>query len=232
MHRECIDAEKVFDYVIVGGTGSEEVEIMNLDGASKADICTKLNDGGTVRNVETVIDFDTLEMDACSAMVVGTDNVEMDDEEEIELQIVQITKEKDIPILVTFDVYDKDGNEAYKDVTGTGTISADKICEEPVMMCCPGDAGTELSCRIVPSSFHLILAKCVVVGDALKLNFLYTFTICQEVQCSAMVKLEIMARPCRPRPVIRPTRRCRPTPMPNPCRRIFPVPHDDDDSDM
>ncbi|MYL50594.1 hypothetical protein GLV98_13935 [Halobacillus litoralis] len=229
--RECIDTNKVFDYVIARGTDVQELTLGGITQDVIDGICEALTAGGTVQNVEVEIDFGLLPVDDTGCTAEGTEMVPLDDGEEIELTLVTVTKSDTIPINITFDVFESDGvTPVYVDVEATAEIDGTAICEEPVLLCCPDQVGSEISCRVLPTStFRLLGTPTCVDGDgdgALDLLFNLLFTLCQEVQCSAPVKLEVFARPCEPRPLI-PLGDCRQE-LPNPCRRIFPVMDEDD----
>ncbi|WP_394219437.1 hypothetical protein [Halobacillus trueperi] len=237
---ECIDAMKVLDYVVTGGNGTATVRTPpgQVGGGNVFNaICDAVNQGGEICNIETTItSFDA----ECEAEVIGTELVDlMDGEEPIELQLVQVTKSGSFDVSTTFDVCDSNGEPIpdLEGITVNGTIDLENtVCEAPVLMCCPNaEVGDTIDCSILEDSSTIspvgTRLDCSDDPGQNGLFITYLFTICQALQCSEEVKLEVMARPCRPRrPIIRPTQECIFEPMPNPCSRVFPTMHDNDNN--
>ncbi|MCD5325538.1 MULTISPECIES: hypothetical protein [Pontibacillus] len=211
--RECIDAQKVFDYVIVNLEGTDNaVRFFPSNGLTAADICPILDAGGRLANIQT--DVVIPEEGGCSVEVDGDEVVEIDGEE-VTLQWVTVTKDEPLTFRISFDVVDENGC-----VVGSacGTSLIRDIAQENLLLCAP--EGTTVACTLLPStSIRPYNFRCV--GDPIDLRFSVRYNLCQAIQSYDQVKLEVFARLCQPRPIISPVDTCQPI-VPQQCPAIFP----------
>jgi len=206
--RECIDADKVYDWII----NQQTETVTNVDDWDFIPI-----QGGGLNPCDAPVEIDNVDCrillgegtdTECEVIDVEDMEVTLPDGEEVDLQLV--TLQKTIEVELTFD----EGGQPFR---ATNTVT---LPPEEVILCAP--EGTEIDCRILDSSncraFNL---RCTdgspedFVAD-LRLN------ICQSIQSFTNVKLEVLARFCQPREEIIAPTAC-PVPLfPEQCPEIFP----------
>lgn len=215
--RECINVEKVFDYVILNSGGTANGLAFTLGvGIDIADLLALLAvPGNSIANVSVSIDTTS-----CNEMSSTRPNqeVELDNGEVVTLQWVTI-EEGAIGLTISFDVVNVAGLVQLP-VTGTATIGAGTIAPETLLMCAP--VGTTVECDVLPSSTFMPF-NFADDGTGLGLTFDLRYNLCQSVQSTDEVTLEVLARLCRPRDIILPEETCEPI-MPQQCPMIFPGP--------
>ncbi|WP_345242940.1 hypothetical protein [Pontibacillus salipaludis] len=215
--RECIDAQKVFDYVILNAGGTTAgLDVTLLGGLTPAVLCPILNTAGNViANVS--VSIDTSECGEISAANRPNQEVELDNGEIVTLQWVTLEK-GDIDLTISFDILSAAG-VLLQAVTGTVTIPAGTVAPETVLLCAP--EGTTVQCDVLPSS--TFTAFNFVCDETTGLTIDLRYNLCQSVQTYDIVKLEVLARLCRPRDIILPEETCEPI-VPQQCPLIFPGP--------
>ncbi|MCD5325537.1 MULTISPECIES: hypothetical protein [Pontibacillus] len=218
--RECIDATKVFDYVIVSLPGTDTVTSAVGDltlNPTTADLCTLLDPttDNRVRNVRTEILPDASTCGEVDPQSRVDETVEIDGET-VTLQWVTIEKDT-VTFRFSFDVVDPNGC-VLVNVCGTSVI--DNIEPEDVLLCAP--EGTNVDCMLLPSS-TVRPYNFTCGGTADTLTFSVNYNLCQAIQSNDEVKLEVIARLCEPRPLINPIETCEPV-TPQQCPVIFPGP--------
>ncbi|MFC7063875.1 hypothetical protein [Halobacillus seohaensis] len=203
--KECIVAEKVYDWVILNkaqtftGLAFDSIGETPVAGSDLTVIgCEILQENGT--DTECFAADDSVDMD-----------VELPNGKEIELQLVTIMKtlEVEVTYVVT--------GTTMPEFTATATVN---LIPEQVLLCRPDDI--EVVCDILPSStcdvFNLTLTTvgATVTGDLI-------VNVCQSVQAETEVKLEVFAKFCEPRDLIPvPSAACRRARFPEQCPEIFP----------
>ncbi|MYL35267.1 hypothetical protein GLW08_16200 [Pontibacillus yanchengensis] len=219
--RECIDAKKVFDFVIVSLPGNQAgLEFIPANGTDVDDICEALDMGGKIVNVQAEVIIP--EDGGCEADMSSPrtdEEVVLDNGEVITLQWVTVTKDM-VTFRVTFDVVDENGCVV---VAACGTAEIDDIEPENVLLCAP--EGTMIDCTLLPTTtikpFNFTCNGSEEEGDVL--TFSARFNLCQAIQSYDFVKLEVLARLCEPRDIILPEETCAPL-LPQQCPQIFPGP--------
>ncbi|OEH92513.1 hypothetical protein [Bacillus solimangrovi] len=207
LQRECIDATKVFDYVLtskqqcfenVAFTFSEDILgreiVVTSCQIAPTSTCIEISDQN---NRPTII-------------------VEIPDCPDVELEIV--TLQKTIIINLTGQLIDVDNIAT--DFTATATVI---FCPEEVLLCAP--TGTLVDCVITDTSRCVVgsLTRMATSAPNVATGNVHVLA-CQSIQSYAPVKLEILAKICDPRSLIS-IPECEVNPFPQQCPSIFPPAH-------
>ncbi|OEH92515.1 hypothetical protein [Bacillus solimangrovi] len=206
LQRECIDATKVFDYVLT----SQQQCFEDVTTSQIPD----LNDGDTLSVSSCEITSNSTCIEISDKNNRPTVIVELPNGE-VELEVV--TLQKTIEIEIEGEVISAGGTST--PFTATATVV---FCPEEVLMCAP--TGTTVDCMITDTS------RCVVgtltvdaVTDTATGNV--HVLACQSIQSNAPVKLEILAKICDPRSIIPVPDICEVNPFPQQCPSVFPSAH-------
>ncbi len=203
----CINTEKVYDWVL-----NESIFDLNL-----MDLELPLNPNTGEQLTCEDIDVDTVTCAVtpnCMEPIVILDRVDQDfviDGTEVTLQLVNIRKNFEVTVFVDLIAE-----------LGGGTV---EVCEadftrcEQVVLCAP--EGTDIDVCYTDLDCFVCTAACDQTIDPNQLDVTLTVRLCQSIQSTFDVTLEIVAEFCEPRDVL-PVTPC-PTPtMPPQCPVIFP----------
>jgi hypothetical protein len=194
----CINTEKVFDWII-----NETSFDLNLDDV----------DLPTVNGVQ--LDCDDVETVTCEVEPTGFEILNREDRTfiiegtQVTLQLVTIQKNFDVTIFV---------------ITTTGqTVEAGTFpftrCEQ-VVLCAPEDTTVTVDFTDVDCFVCVFNCEDVTPGATLELGI--TVRLCQSIQSTFPVTLELVADFCQPRDILPFTPVC-PTPtIPQQCPVLFP----------
>ncbi|OEH92512.1 hypothetical protein [Bacillus solimangrovi] len=204
LQRECIDAHKIFDYVL---TSKEQCfEDVVFTGISSAA-------GDTISVSSCQIGPDSTCPEISDPENRPTVTVELPDGTDVDLQVV--TLQKTIQIIIEGDV--TSGGTATP-FTSTAVVV---FCPEEVLMCAP--IGTMVDCMITDTSRCVVGALTLDPANSTATGNVHVLA-CQGIQTYAEVKLEILAKICDPRGII-PFPECEVNPFPQQCPSIFPPAH-------
>ncbi|OEH92514.1 hypothetical protein [Bacillus solimangrovi] len=204
LQRECIDATKVFDYVLT----SKQQCFENV-----AFLFSEMVNGN-------MIDVDSCQIASTSTCIEISDpnnrptvTVELPDGT-VELEVV--TLQKTVNLFVEAEIIAPNG--AITSSTATATVV---FCPEEVVMCAP--TGTLIDCMITDTS-RCVVGSLTPVG--LEFPNVATGNVhvlaCQSIQSNALVKLEILAKICDTRSIIPVPEVCEVNPIPQQCPSVFP----------
>ncbi|MBN9652681.1 hypothetical protein J0K78_00290 [Halobacillus sp. GSS1] len=200
----CINTEKVYDWIINEATFDLSVDGLELPVGP---------DGGQLTCDDIVIDSVTCEVEPIDVEVLGRVDQELVvDGTLLTLQLVNIRKNFEVTISVEL-----------TPELGGGTVEVGSAtftrCEQ-VLLCAP--EGTDIDVDYTDLSCFVCTASCVENGTEVdELDVDVTVRLCQSIQSTYDVTLEIVAEFCQPRDIL-PIPPC-PTPtIPPQCPVLFP----------
>lgn len=222
--RECIDAQKVFDYVILSVGGTADVSIPNSEVTvrpfppSNTAFCDALeSDDNRIEDLKIKVLPEDSMCDEVSPQSRPDQTVELEDGEEVTLQWVSIEK-TEVRFRISFKIVNRDTGATVYTFSAIGTIPGTMIPVENVLLCAP--EGTMIDCSLLETStLTAYNFGCSSSDDAT--TFTVRYNLCQAVQSYDNVKLEVYARLCQPREIISPVDTCEPV-KPKQCPSIFP----------
>ncbi|OEH92516.1 hypothetical protein [Bacillus solimangrovi] len=206
LQRECIDATKIFDYVLT----SQKQCFENVRFTFTGDI----PDGFAAFPVSSC----EIDLDSSCDEISDPNNrpivlVELPDGTDVELEVV--TFQKTINLTVVGEFLDTTGAPI---TTGTATATV-VFCPEEVLLCAP--TGTIVDCLITDTSSCAVETITPEASSGMGIGNV-TVLACQSIQSYAPVKLEILAKICDPRSIIPVPTVCEVNPFPQQCPSVFP----------
>ncbi|WP_406946125.1 hypothetical protein ACJA3J_09285 [Halobacillus sp. SY10] len=207
----CINTEKVYDWIINEATFDLSVDGLELPVGP---------DGSQLTCDDIEIDTVTCEVEPNGVEVLGRVDQELVvDGTLLTLQLVNIRKNFEVTIFVELTAE-----------LGGGTVevgSAEFTRCEQVLLCAP--EGTEIDVEYTDLSCFVCTASCVENGTEVdELDVDVTVRLCQSIQSTFDVTLEIVAEFCQPRDIL-PIPPCPSPTIPPQCPVLFP--NGDDNGD-
>ncbi|WP_404453348.1 hypothetical protein LG329_03385 [Virgibacillus necropolis] len=204
----CINTEKVYDWIINDADFN----------VALADVTVTVPAGTVCEDIATV----TCDVTGATATEIGerTDLPFIIDGAEVTLQQVTISKTFDVTITVTL----LDGTPVTSEVQTFTRL-------EQVTLCAP--EGTAIEVEYTTNSCFVTSFNCVVPADgSISLTGLsVSLILCQSIQSTFPVTLELVAEFCQPRDLL-PVGPCPAPTIPPQCPVLFPSNGDDDNGNV
>ncbi|WP_156965163.1 BMQ_0737 family morphogenetic spore coat protein [Pontibacillus litoralis] len=212
--KECIDAQKVYDWVVK----EESDKLVGVDGWKfmKWDHDPCANDTGPFFDVECCISTGERTNSKCFEDPKSPRQdvyVTMPDGKKQTLQLVTIIKK--VEVVLSF--------KRKKPGYGIEHYCATKVIQFPpeqLLLCAP--EGTDVVCTILPSSQCFAFNEKCVTNEEKGFQIDLKLEVCQSIQVQANVKIEVDAKRCEPREILPLSAACHDGIQAEECKDVFP----------